>query len=172
MGAEVQQTDTDIMLDFYRGGRALGFGEQPGMFDENGLRTAYNKIYEWVDGIETEKPYIKYKTMAHVMAYLRVLEFEVAAQLILSRFPSAVLKGKTKKEMYTLFLRCAPRMPELVLAREERQKCLERIVETGLFRGEWFGIPKRKCQNVVSISECKNRRAKTMQQKYSTHQST
>ena len=171
MGAEVQRTDTDIMLDFYRGGRALGFGERPGKFDENELRTAYNKIYEWVENIETEKSYIKYKTMAHVMAYLRVLEFEVASQLILTRFPSTVLKGKTKKEMYTLFLRCAPKMPELVLAREERQNCLERLVETGLFRAEWFGIQNRNPKKIVHLSEYKKQQKRSMRQEYSTHQS-
>ena len=109
--------------------------------------------------------------MAHVMAYLRVLEFEVASQLILTRFPSTVLKGKTKKEMYTLFLRCAPKMPELVLAREERQNCLERLVETGLFRAEWFGIQNRNPKKIVHLSEYKKQQKRSMRQEYSTHQS-
>ncbi|MBI4139851.1 hypothetical protein HY483_02730 [Candidatus Woesearchaeota archaeon] len=154
------------MLDFYIAGRALGFGERPGVLDKEYIEKAYTSIIEGLKGIkETDKKW-KYQKIAHVTAFLRVLEFEVAYALLSQRFPVNVLQGMKKYELHQLFLRFHEANQSLrIIAQEERNECIDTLVETGFFRREWFD--KRQKKRVVSIKDYQNR---IMQQVQPTRQ--
>ncbi len=153
MGAVLRQTDTELVLDFYRAGRALGFGERLGMFDEEHLRKVYLSIVEGLEGIEERESDWTYHKIAHVMAHLRVAEFEVAYTFLIQRFPSQILRGISKKEMYELFLRYHAQNPALkTMADEERNMFIDRLVETGLFRRDWFD--RRQRAKIITKTLC------------------
>lgn len=130
--------DSALYREWAQASRALGYGEKPGMHTEEDVRLIYLAMLKGLEGHEKTNLHDQRVAAARFFQGLQVLEFEVASQSLLTRFPQEVLRGMTKKEYHELFLRYSSQHPETIWAREERGRTINRMAELGMIRKEWY----------------------------------
>ncbi len=139
-------TDSGLLIQWYSLRRALfGVGEKPNVYSEEDIKLLYNATLEGLEGFENSPRVEQCRLTAHTLYDLTTLDFEIASQLLIQKFPERLLKTMTKKDYHQLFLRYANTVPqEKILAREERQRTINRASELKIIRREWFDY---RCQN-------------------------
>ncbi len=138
--------DSALYWEWKSASRALGFGEQPGMHTEEQLKLLYTSMQKGLEDFETLSSHDKKVCIARFFHELQVLEFEVSSQSLLTRFHPEVLRGMTKKQYHSIFLRYSAQHPETILAREEREATINRMDELGMIRKEWFGVKEKNLE--------------------------
>lgn len=132
--------DSLTLLAWYRSSRALGYGEQIGMYTEESVRRKYISMIEGLEEFPKLHRHDQLRVSTHFLHLFQIVEFEIASQSLISRFKPETLHGMSKKQYNDLFLRYSAKHPETIWAREEREQCIKKLASLGIVRGEWYGV--------------------------------
>ncbi|MBI4140104.1 hypothetical protein HY483_04035 [Candidatus Woesearchaeota archaeon] len=142
MGAELlrEREDSALILEWYRSGKNIfGYGQRPEVFTEQQLIERYAQITQSVQGIQNLPRLQQLRVIAHTFRDISVLEFEVAFQSLVTRFPSEVLHGMTVYEMQQLFHRYSLKHAETIPVRNARRQSLKECEKNKIIKIAWFG---------------------------------
>ena len=133
-----EREQSKVLLELYRTDKLLGYGEKPGIFTVDRLKRWYTDILVLLRDYEVDPHKEQLRQRVHALCMFQIVEFEVAYQSLATHFFPDVFRGMTKQEFHNFFLRYSSQHPETILAREERETALERLVSCKIVRKEWF----------------------------------